>query len=109
MITEVYSCNVLQCTTYFGCFSLPTFSLPYRHNGNILVDAEGHLIHIDFGFILANSPGSNLGFESSPFKMTPEFVEVCVSMYMYHDAKIKSEPTGAHEPPKVVKECSITF
>ena len=47
-----------------------------RHNGNILVDSEGHIIHIDFGFVLANSPGNNLGFESSPFKLTHEFAEV---------------------------------
>ena len=40
------------------------------------MDSEGHIIHIDFGFVLANSPGNNLGFESSPFKLTPEFAEV---------------------------------
>lgn len=37
--------------------------------------ADGHLIHIDFGFILNISP-KNLGFEQSPFKLTPEFVDV---------------------------------
>ncbi len=50
-----------------------------RHNGNILVDSEGHIIHIDFGFVLAHSPGNNFGFESSPFKLTQEFVEVSVA------------------------------
>lgn len=48
-----------------------------RHNGNILLTADGHIIHIDYGFILSISPGKNLGFESSAFKLTHEFVEVC--------------------------------
>ena len=46
-----------------------------RHNGNILLDNDGHVIHIDFGFMLSTSP-KNLGFENSPFKLTAEFIDV---------------------------------
>jgi phosphatidylinositol kinase/protein kinase (PI-3 family) len=65
---------VQSCAAY--CLICYFIRVKDRHNGNILVDSEGHIIHIDFGFVLANSPGNNLGFESSPFKLTHEFAEV---------------------------------
>ncbi|KAH0544890.1 hypothetical protein FGG08_000970 [Glutinoglossum americanum] len=46
-----------------------------RHNGNILIDDQGHIIHIDFGFMLSNSPGS-VGFEAAPFKLSQDYVDV---------------------------------
>ncbi|KAG2527677.1 hypothetical protein JM16_001540 [Phytophthora kernoviae] len=47
-----------------------------RHNGNILLDTEGHLVHIDFGFMLGIAPGGNWSFETAPFKLTKEMVTV---------------------------------
>lgn len=58
-------------------YSIITYLLQIkdRHNGNILLDRDGHLVHIDFGFMLSNSPG-NIGFEAAPFKLTFDYVEV---------------------------------
>ena len=66
-------------------YSLVTYLLQLRdrHNGNILVDAAGHVIHIDFGFMLAVSPGGGTyyGLESAPFKLTAEYIDLLGGLY----------------------------
>ncbi len=46
-----------------------------RNNGNILIDNNGNIIHIDFGFLLNKTPG-NIKFEQAPFKLTNDFIEL---------------------------------
>ena len=60
-----------------AAYSLVSYllNLKDRHNGNIMIDIKGRIIHIDFGFILGISPG-NVGFETAPFKMTKEYVNL---------------------------------
>lgn len=61
-----------------AAYSLVTYilSVKDRHNGNILLCRDGSIIHIDFGFMLSSSPGGGIGFESAPFKLTPEYLEL---------------------------------
>jgi hypothetical protein len=90
---------IISLATY--CIVCYVIQLKDRHNGNILLDHDGHIIHIDFGFILgtsvsvcaitgqgvrvtAKTPGGNFGFEKAPFKLTSEFVELMGGVNSQH-------------------------
>nr|UXY88090.1 SNF1-related kinase [Cryptomonas curvata] len=49
------------------------FQLKDRHNGNILINLDNRLVHVDFGYIMGYLPG-NLKFEADSFKLSSEFL-----------------------------------
>ncbi|WVR07656.1 hypothetical protein IAU60_004698 [Kwoniella sp. DSM 27419] len=51
-----------------------------RHNGNIMIDGEGHIVHIDFGFLFDIGPGG-VKFEPSSFKLNHEMVALMGGRY----------------------------
>ena len=75
--TPAYAAGAEAFLQSLAAYSIVCYVLQFkdRHNGNILIDNEGHIIHIDFGFMLSNSPGS-MGFEAAPFKLTYEYIDV---------------------------------
>ncbi|VDB90811.1 Bgt-5058, partial [Blumeria graminis f. sp. tritici] len=60
-----------------AAYSIISFLLQFkdRHNGNIMIDDAGHILHIDFGFCFDIAPGG-VKFERAPFKLTSEMLAV---------------------------------
>jgi phosphatidylinositol 4-kinase len=60
-----------------AAYSIISFLLQFkdRHNGNIMIDDAGHILHIDFGFCFDIAPGG-IKFERAPFKLTTEMLAV---------------------------------
>lgn len=67
--------NYIRSLAGYSLFSY-FFQVKDRHNGNILINKDGSLIHIDYGYIFGNSPGKGIGFENAPFKLTNELIDV---------------------------------
>jgi phosphatidylinositol 4-kinase len=75
---ERYNTARLNFAASLAAYSLFSYLLLIkdRHNGNLMIDADGHILHIDFGFLLSIAPGGSFSLESAPFKLTEEMVEV---------------------------------
>ena len=52
-----------------------TLALQDRHNGNILVDSRGRMVHLGFSYVLGWAPGG-MTFEKTAFKLTRDVVDV---------------------------------
>lgn len=72
-------------------YSIVTYLLAIkdRHNGNIMLDHAGHVIHIDFGFVFGLAPGKQASLEKAPWKLTQEMADVMSGLNSAYFAEYK--------------------
>lgn len=77
--TDALKASKKNFVSSLAAYSLLSYFFEFkdRHNGNLLLDTAGHVIHIDFGFIFGIAPGGSFSLEQGvPFKLTEEMVKV---------------------------------
>ena len=65
----LFIANHLWLLFFVCCLCSYVLQIKDRHNGNLLMDTEGHIIQIDFGFLLSLAPGGTFSLETAPFKV----------------------------------------
>lgn len=75
---DAFRCAQRNFVRSLAAYSLMSYLFWFkdRHNGNILLDTAGHVVHIDFGFVFGIAPGGSFSLEQAPFKLTEEMMEV---------------------------------
>ncbi|KAJ1481241.1 kinase-like domain-containing protein, partial [Baffinella frigidus] len=67
--------NFMRSTAAYSvcCYVL---KLKDRHDGNILIQRDGSVVHVDFGFMLGRHMNEVLTVERAPFKLTRDYVDL---------------------------------
>ncbi len=66
-----------------------------------MIDKDGHVIHIDFGFVFGLAPGKAFSMEKAPWKLNKELAEVMGGKNSKHYADYRQ---GCIEALKIARK-----